>query len=162
MIPLNYQPDRCNLTNKKKSNTKRFHLFCMYEIYLLAESVSNCQPKIQIERKKPVLISGKQIVYWRETKERSRWLLLFFFLLTGCSVCAWLLLVTPLSAAVSHPSLNISVKDMNCWTMCTYDLFIVVKVCGEPVTLLGKADNRRMVHQFRVFSFFIDQSSYQN
>ena len=43
---------------------------------------------------------------------------------------------------------NLPVKDMNCRTTSTDDFFIVVKVSIEPATLLGGADNRRMVHQY--------------
>ena len=39
------------------------------------------------------------------------------------------------------------VKDVNCLITYTGDLFVVVKVCAEPATLSGWAENRRMVHQ---------------
>ena len=55
MTPLIFRPDRGNLT-VKKSNTKRFRLHCIYEIYWLAES-AKLSAKLEIERKKP----------WRET-----------------------------------------------------------------------------------------------
>ena len=51
-----------------KSNTKRFRLFCMYEIYLFFQSVLNSQPKIERgrererEREKLVPAKQKQIV----------------------------------------------------------------------------------------------------
>ena len=39
-----------------------------------------------------------------------------------------------------------SVKDVNCLTAYTGDLFIVVKDCVEPISHLEWTDNRRMVH----------------
>ena len=40
-----------------------------------------------------------------------------------------------------------AIKDVNCWTAYTMILFKVVKVCIEPATLIGWADNRRMMQQ---------------
>ena len=40
-----------------------------------------------------------------------------------------------------------SIEDINCWIIVTKDLFIVVKIGVEPATLLGLAENKRMVYQ---------------
>ena len=56
MIPFDYQPDSGNLNDKRKSNTKRFRLFDMCEIYLFVEGFyKSAQNK---DREKKLLAAG--------------------------------------------------------------------------------------------------------
>ena len=45
---------------------------------------------------------------------------------------------------------NISVKDINCWTSYTGNLFIVVEFYVGPATFPGWAENRRTLHQYSI------------
>ena len=105
---LNYQPDRVNLTDKKKeSNRKRFRLFHMYKIYLSSESVPSSQPKIEIERKK--LVAAEKRATVNRGRRKRRQMTFVIFLLASCFCnCVIISCDRSLGLCVSLPSLRIS------------------------------------------------------